>query len=66
MVEGEARVLPGPQPRKSQTKSGVTGIISNPFLAKLTIISFSDFSSKESLNLWGKVQADAKFPSHDG
>lgn len=48
------------------SKSGVTGIISNPFLAKLTIISFSDFSSKESLNLWGKVQADAKFPSHDG
>lgn len=66
MVAGEAKVFPGPQPQKSQAKTGRPCIISNPFLAKLTIISFSDFSSKKSLNLWGKVKADAKFPSHDG
>lgn len=66
MVVGEARVLPGPQPWKSQAKTEGPCIISNPFLAKLTIILFSYFSSKRSLNLWEKVQADAKFPSHDG
>lgn len=60
-MAGEARVLPGPPPRKSQAKTEGPCIMSNPRLAKLTLISLSDFGSKKSLNLWGKSKLMPSF-----
>lgn len=50
-------------PRQRQMDSVLSSTLSQQ---KLLLVHLSDFSNKKSLNLQGRVQADAKFPSHDG
>ena len=60
----EKPVSPGLQPQKSKAKR--SHIIPTPSQQNLPLAQLSDLSSKKSQNLWGKIQAYAKFPCHHG
>lgn len=60
----EEAVSPGLQSQKSKAKG--SHIIPTPSQQNLPLAQLSDFGSKKSQNLRGRIQAYAKFPSHHG